>query len=254
MEKQILDKLNTFLKNYKNIDDVVGVLACGSHVTGHPNKHSDLDVHLVLKDNVGYRERGNTIIEGLLIEYFANTKQQILSYFNNDYNSVSLMSQTQFATGLIIKDELGIVEQLKQHAICQIDKNFENLDTTPNSLELYSIWDSLDDLQALLEENRPDFDFVYYIKLDKLLSLYLKTNKIPYNCKSIVGHLTSDIVRGKYLLKEITDKKLVELIKTSILGENKQKRFNAYSELANNLLTQFNFSIDNFVFKSKEDI
>ena len=119
---------------------------------------------------------------------------------------------------------------------------------------MYSIWDSLDDLEALLEEDRQDFDFVYYNKLDKLLALYLKANKIPYNCKSIVGHLTSDIVREKYLLKEITNKKLVELIKASILGNDKKTRFAAYSKLANNLLTRFNFSIDKFVFKSEEDI
>ena len=254
MENHILEKLNMFLDSYKNINDVVGVLVCGSYVTGHPNKHSDLDVHLILKDGVFYRERGNVIVEGLLIEYFANTKQQILSYFNKDYRSVSLMSQTQFATGMIIRDDLGIVANLKKQALIEINKNFEDLNTVPNGLALYSIWDSLDDLEALLEEDRQDFDFVYYNKLDKLLALYLKANKIPYNCKSIVGHLTSDIVREKYLLKEITNKKLVELIKASILGNDKKTRFAAYSKLANNLLTRFNFSIDKFVFKSEEDI
>ena len=254
MENHILEKLNMFLDSYKNINDVVGVLVCGSYVTGHPNKHSDLDVHLILKDGVFYRERGNVIVEGLLIEYFANTKQQILSYFNKDYRSVSLMSQTQFATGMIIRDDLGIVANLKKQALIEINKNFEDLNTVPNGLALYSIWDSLDDLEALLEEDRQDFDFVYYNKLDKLLALYLKVNKIPYNCKSIVGHLTSEIVREKYLLKEITNKKLVELIKASILGNDKKTRFAAYSKLANNLLTRFNFSIDKFVFKSEEDI
>ena len=120
MENHILEKLNMFLDSYKNINDVVGVLVCGSYVTGHPNKHSDLDVHLILKDGVFYRERGNVIVEGLLIEYFANTKQQILSYFNKDYRSVSLMSQTQFATGMIIRDDLGIVANLKKQALIEI--------------------------------------------------------------------------------------------------------------------------------------
>ena len=217
MEKHILEKLYLFLEDYKNKQDVIGVLACGSYVTGNPNKHSDLDVHLVLKDGAGYRERGNCVIDGLLIEYFANTKKQILTYFKNDYSTISPMSQTQFATGYIIKDDYGVVKELKEQAKCQLNKNFEDLDTTPNKLSLYAIWDSLDDLQSIFEENRPDFDFIYYNKLDKLLSLYLKTKKIPYNCKSIIGHLTSEIVRNKYLLEEIKDEKLVNKIKDCIL-------------------------------------
>ena len=254
MENNILEKLYKFLDTYKNKNDIIGVLVCGSYVTGNPNNHSDLDVHLVLKGGAGYRERGNYIVDDLLIEYFANTKQQILSYFKNDYSNVSPMSQTQFATGYIVKDDFGILKELKNQAICQLNKNFEDLDTTPNMLSLYAIWDSLDDLQSILEENRPDFDFIYYNKLDKLLSLYLKTKKIPYNCKSIIGHLTSEIVRRKYLLNEIKDEKLVNTIKDCILEIVKQKRMMAYTKLANDLLKQYDFKIEEFVFKSKEDI
>ena len=46
MRKEILKKLNKFLEEFEHKDDVEGVLVCGSFVTGHPNKHSDLDVHL----------------------------------------------------------------------------------------------------------------------------------------------------------------------------------------------------------------
>ena len=66
------EKLDIFMSNFEHSDDVIGILVCGSYVTGNPTNHSDLDVHIILNNAVGYRARGNKIIDGLLIEYFAN--------------------------------------------------------------------------------------------------------------------------------------------------------------------------------------
>ena len=100
-------RLDIFLSEFEHKADVVGVLVCGSYITGSPSNHSDLDVHVVLDDDVCYRERGNRIIDGLLIEYFANPPHQILKYFDEDFADKSLMSQVQFATGKIVMDEKG---------------------------------------------------------------------------------------------------------------------------------------------------
>ena len=67
----------------------------------------------MLDERVGYRERGNRIIDGLLIEYFANPPKQILKYFDEDIREKSLMCQTQFATGKIIMDKTGDVAASK---------------------------------------------------------------------------------------------------------------------------------------------
>ncbi|WP_231630083.1 nucleotidyltransferase domain-containing protein [Lysinibacillus sp. ZYM-1] len=69
--------LETLLKDWQGRDDVVGTLVCGSYVTGKPSKRSDIDVHIVLENDVTWRERGNQIIDGFLIEYFANPPGQI---------------------------------------------------------------------------------------------------------------------------------------------------------------------------------
>ena len=60
------EKLNVFLENFEYKGDIVGVLACGSYITGNPSSHSDLDVHIILNENVNYRERGNKIINRIL--------------------------------------------------------------------------------------------------------------------------------------------------------------------------------------------
>ena len=110
------EKLNKFLENWEYMNDTIGILVCGSYITGNPSTHSDLDVHIILNEKVNYRERGNKIVDGLLIEYFANPAKQIREYFKDDYKNVRPMSQTQFITGRILLDKTGEVQALKEEA------------------------------------------------------------------------------------------------------------------------------------------
>jgi len=59
-------KLQKFLLEFEHAKDIDGILVCGSYITGSPTNHSDLDVHIILADDVDYRQRGNRIIDGLL--------------------------------------------------------------------------------------------------------------------------------------------------------------------------------------------
>lgn len=254
MDKVILEKLEKFLSGYDNIDDVVGVLACGSYVTGYPNKHSDLDVHLILKEGVGYRERGNRVVDGLLVEYFANTSNQINCYFDKDYKSGAPMSQTQFATGEIIVDKTGEVLKLKNKAKEQLGKKFVDVETNPSPLVLYSVWDMMDDIESMLEEERGDFDFIYHNKLNALLAIIFKTKKLPYNTKTVLGHLTNSITRKKYLLEEINDECFANDVITAISADSKQSKVVAFKKLAENFLNEYEFDIAYFTFKSNEDV
>lgn len=248
------EKLNKFIDNFEYIDDVIGILVCGSYITGSPSKHSDLDVHLILDDKVDYRQRGNKIVDGLLIEYFANPKRQIRKYFKDDYNNIRPMSQTQFVTGKIMLDKTGEVKELKEEAKAMLKKSYTDLDTSISDLNKYAIWDMLDDLQDCLETNRDDFDFIYYCNLDKLLSIYMRYIKYPYNKKTILGNITSEIVRNKYLLKELPDEEIKELIEDCIVYSSRKNRMRNYQKLSNKIFELAGgFDIDNFKFKSPVD-
>ena len=126
LNEKLRDKLSTFLSEYENFDNTTGVLVCGSYITGNPSNHSDLDVHIILNENTMYGERGNRLIDDLLIGYFANPATQIIKYFEDDLSKNKLMSQTQFATGEIIFDKDGDVVKLKNKAIKMIDEFYEN--------------------------------------------------------------------------------------------------------------------------------
>ncbi len=248
------ERLNKFLENFKYKNDIDGILVCGSFITGNPSSHSDLDVHILLKEKVDYRVRGNKIVDGLLIEYFANPPRQIREYFKEDYSEIRPMAQIQFITGKILLDKTGEVQKLKKEARKMLDKRYSDLNTDINELNKYELWDMLDDLQDGFENDRDDFDFIYYCNLDKLLSLYMKYIKYPYHKKTILGNITSEIVKNKYLLEELPDKQISGLIKNCIILKNKEDRMKNYELLTNKILNLTGgFDIDKFEFKSLVD-
>jgi len=246
-------KLDIFLAGFEHIDDAIGVLVCGSYVTGNPTRHSDLDVHIVLNDRVLYRERGNKIVDGLLIEYFANPPKQILRYFEDDFGDGSLMAQTQFATGEIVLDKNGDVATLKGKALAMIDAFYEGgkMDPSMSDLTKYGLWDMLDDLQDAHENDRLDFDFLYFNSLNKMIATYMQCINRPYNLKTVLGNISNDVVRGKYLLRELPDSTIGGLIEKSIITASRKEKLDLYEKLTNAILDNFGgFCVDGFKFKS----
>ena len=245
-------KLRIFLEDFEHIDDVIGILVCGSYVTGSPTSHSDLDVHLLLEDNADFRERGNRVVDGLLIEYFSNPPRQILKYFEEDMKSKDLMCQTQFATGQILMDEMGEVSKLKTKALDMIDNFYaaDNGGVMPHSAK-YFLWDMLDDLQDAFENNRADFDFLYFNFLNNMISSYMWYAHRPYNFKTILGNVVSGEVRRKYLLKEMPDTHIGALIAGCIKAVDREEKMDMYQRLAHEILSKHGgFDVGKFKLKS----
>lgn len=251
------EKLDIFINDFEYMNDLIGILVCGSFITGNPTNHSDLDVHMVLDNSVDYRERGNKIINGLLIEYFANPPRQILKYFEEDVNEKSLMSQTQFATGKIILDKKGDVALLKEKALDMIAGFYaDGSKIVPMSDSVkYFLWDMLDDLQDAYENNRLDFNFMYYNLLNKIISSYMRCIHKPYNFKTILGNINDSIVRKKYLLRELPDKEISYLISNCITIVDKKDKMIMIEKLVNAILDKYGgFNVSEYKLKSSLDV
>lgn len=78
--------LKKFLSGIEDNPDIIGIFASGSFAYGRIDKHSDIDVYIILKADCEYRERGNTWIGGVEIEYFYNPPQQVRAYFKQEGN------------------------------------------------------------------------------------------------------------------------------------------------------------------------
>lgn len=119
--------INKFINQLENKNDIAGALVCGSFVTGDPTVNSDIDLHLLLSKKTSYKERGNKIVDGFLIEYFMNTKEEILKYFKSDYSKNRTVSYVMFLTGEIIFDKNKEILELKKEAKKYIKKDFFKL-------------------------------------------------------------------------------------------------------------------------------
>ena len=244
-------KLEKFLKNFKYLNDIQGILVCGSYINGAPTSHSDLDVHFILKDNCDYRVKLNKEVDGLMIECFINPPKQIRKYFEEDYKSFEQSSMNQFATGEIYRDDTGIISQLKDEAVTYIKAGFSNVNTSLNELQKYALWDMLDDLQDGVKELRNDFDLIYFKYLDKVLKLVSNHYKVPYSTKTIYKSQFDEVTRFKYSLPQIPNKEISNIIVSSITEKSNKNKLAAFKLLVEFLWSQNNgFDINTFEFKS----
>lgn len=240
------DALNKFLVNWKDRDDVVGSLICGSFITGSPTDRSDIDLHIILSEEVNWRERGNLYVNGFLIEYFVNPPRQIRGYFAEDYKDRSTMSMVQFITGKVIFDKQGIVEQLKREAIDWKNKKYDDIDPSMKEIMKYRLWDSYDNLLDCYESERKDFGFVYYQSLLLLFNDYcslLSIEQIPFY--QITRYLSDPLYILKYLKTPFPDPKFSELFLMAVETHEREMMIELYGKLLNHVYQQSGeFNID----------
>jgi hypothetical protein len=248
--------LNAFLDSWRSKPEVIGAMVCGSFVTGSPSKHSDIDVHIVLDDKVDWRERGNKIVEGFLIEYFANPPKQFRRYFQEDYGDNDRSAATQFATGRIIFDEAGVIAHLKKEAAEWLVKPFAPVSETSLELSKCILWDNLDNLQAAFEQDAPDFSYVYHQTLQRIYVSYARFMRQPiisfsktYGCLSC-----PKTAKRKYLMEPFPDKEFLEMFFAGVKEEDHPKMLRYVESLTNYVMEKFGgFHIDGWKFRSPAD-
>ncbi|NJE07958.1 nucleotidyltransferase [Thermococcus sp. M39] len=204
--------LDKFLKDWKDKDFVEAALLTGSYAVGLQTKHSDVDVYIVLSDKVEWRERGNVIIDGVLIEYFANPVKQIRQYFKKEFKQNKRSTARIITIGKVLFDKTGIAEELKREALEYMKKPFEKPDEIWVEIAKYFLWDMLDSLKDAEERNDPSFSYLYHLTINKALEIYSKFLCVEIPPASKVYRLFTDgKFREAYMFEEFPDKEFVKL-------------------------------------------
>ena len=227
-------------------EEVTGFLVCGSYITGNPTEHSDIDIHIILDDSVDWRKRGNQIVDGYLIEYFANSPDQIREYFREDYEGNRMHCQTQFVTGRILLDHDGTVAQLKREAEEWLGKQFKPLDETAFEILKYMLWDTLDNLRDLHERESKSFTYAYHDALRQALSFYSRYLRVEIPSTTHVHEYLTDMeTRGKYLQPEFPDSVFSNLFTRAITATSPPEMMNCFKEITQHVFNKIGgFTID----------
>lgn len=241
-----------FLSTWNENGDVVGAMVCGSYITGEPTNRSDIDIHIILSKEAEWRERGNCIVNGFLIEYFVNPPKQIRYYFQEDFNAHHTMAMVQFITGKVIFDRTGIIEQLKLEALEWKSKSYDSLSPSLIEMKKYSIWDAYDNLLDCFEQKRSDISFVYYNSLCDLFDMYcsvLQLEHIPHY--QINRYLTEASYLRKYLKQPFPDQQFSNMFIEALNVDNADTMIDCYKNLAEYVLKETGgFNIDGWKLRS----
>ena len=207
--KNVLEK---FINEYKDEDFVIGAVLCGSYATGNYTKKSDIDIHIITKE-ISYKQRGNVIIDGIMIEYFMNPLSEVYKYLENDFkNRRRLADANMYVNGIVLFDKTGEIEKLKEDCKKYYELDFDEPDGNTIMCNNYMCWDLLDEINDQIE-NQETYDLLYWMLLKELISNYYYKNKIstvPFT--KIERIYRNKDYREKYHLKNMPPQEFIDRV------------------------------------------
>ena len=144
--------LEIFVDKHNKNPNVLAVLITGSYIHSTLDKNSDLDVYVLLEKSE-MRERGNTWINGIEIEYFINPVNQVRHYFETEIGNKSPATAHMFANCKILYQKDKTVNQLIKEAKVILKKKMPALNKMDLELARYSIDDTQKDLEDVFLKN-----------------------------------------------------------------------------------------------------
>ena len=242
--------LNKFIEKYINKDYFLGAILAGSYASGNNNKNSDIDVFLVTKDDTTWRERGNILIDGYLIEYFINPVRKVLQEFEDGFENYHIATTLIFAGSKILYDKDGTIEKLVNRAKEDLNKELKPMPEFKTKMNSYTIWHSFYELTTKYED-KEDIDFTYNIYLNNIIKSYFLNNGIPeLPVHKIERILTNPDFRNRYNVKKLPDNTFIELLLKCFNEKDYDKKYSNAKELYNYYMSKHNFDINNFSLRS----
>jgi len=127
-------------------DDIESVFLTGSHASGNADEFSDIDLYIILSDKVKWRERGNKLVDGFIVEYFANPLRQIKKYIDYSYDNVQLIEINMILNGIVIFDKNSAADELIHYCKQKTMSEFPKMNEFNVKTGLHHLWDSYDEL------------------------------------------------------------------------------------------------------------
>ena len=240
--KKVLEK---FISDYREKDYVIGAILCGSYATGNNTCRSDIDVHIITKD-INYKQRGNIIIDGIMIEYFMNPLSQSYKYLESDFKQRRrLADANMYGNGIILFDKTGEIQKLKEDSLKYYDMEFDEPEKSMMLINNYACWDLMDEINDKLDNNE-EYDFLFWMLLKELISNYYYKNKIstiPFT--KIEKIYRNKDYKEKYHLKNMPPKQFID----KVLKVFDNKSYETLKDLYDYVIDDF--KITDFVLKTE---
>jgi len=248
--------LNKFVDEWKSKPEVTGMIVCGSYITWNPTSHSDIDIQIILKEGTTWRERGNEIIDGVLVEYFANPLVQNMKYYKEDYENRRKVNIHMYTTGKILFDKTWDLESIIEKAKDWNKKKYKKPGEIPTEIDKYFIWDMNDNLEEIADKQWEEFYMTYYVHLEKILEKYSKFlwfEHIPTH--KIKRFLIDEKDKKKYNIDNFPDTNFLKMYVEAIKLQDIETMMKNYQQLTKYVLKKmWWFNIDGWKIRTELDL
>jgi len=204
---------NEFINTCAFKDDIEAVFLTGSHASGNHDAYSDIDLYILLRDDVDYRERGNKRINGYLIEYFANPLRQIERYIEQSHKDIRPIEIRMVLSGKVIYDINKRAQQLIDYCTAQQQVPYPDMSAFARQNGLYFLWDHFDELSRAFSKHSGDVPMQYFHFIHSAFELYSQYIKAPTTNRSkLYQWFTDKVYFDNYGLPEYADSYFKDLM------------------------------------------
>lgn len=219
--------LAKFINDWKDKNEIIGILLTGSYAVNAANQNSDVDIKLILSPEQELSIKGLIEIDGFYFSYIGRTVNTIKRKFNSDFFSTSKLEAKSIHVGEILyqkNNELTTLKEIAKYYYDQphLKKNIPVDDLKSMIYSLYSRYTYLKNSNI----NSPFFILNYIIFMKLALDYYtnvLNVELFPFDTK-IEKILTNDEYLKKYNLTTFPDKKFINLWISSLSKKNINKK------------------------------
>jgi hypothetical protein len=215
--------LHKFMKRYVNEPWFEGAVLCGSYAAGNQNKFSDVDITIVGSDDMGWQEKSNCYVDGVLMEYTINPIYKIQEYMKSGLENHALVNQNMFAYGIILYDKHGVMKKLYQQSIRELKRKIKPFSKYTNDFTKYGLWCIYDDMISLQHEGY-QIDLLYWNLVNRLITAYCDFNCLPrMPLAKIQKMLLNPEYARRYHADKLPGKKFTSLLMNCFDAKQKDK-------------------------------
>jgi predicted nucleotidyltransferase len=175
--QQYIEASKVYIDQEKLNEDVIGIIVSGSIVHSRLDKNSDIDIQVILSPDCDYRERGNTWIDGIEIEYFKNPPAQISTYLERE--KARPLAAHMLAHGHIAYNASPIIDELVAAAGAIIDEAPPALTPHELAFEKYFLDDYYKDLEdAQINKDVLGTSLIRHKIINRCIDVFCKAHRV----------------------------------------------------------------------------
>lgn len=244
----IQEFLNT--NNYLQDEHILGVLFYGSYKHGLNNKNSDIDLHIIYDDsNPEHLIRGNSFVNGIRIEYFEKTINEIYNNVEEGYTTQDNATESIIGKAEIIYEKNNSMHDLQEYVLNRFKNGLPPLTEDEAKEQVSIINNRMEKLKKYAEEDSYFFEHLYHLTIEKIRRFYHNLNGMP----RIETYKGFKLYRNKeyqdmFSIHDIPDQTFLEMYFELIQSQGKSKKemFEKLKEFYDYAKTTINLEEDNY--------